>query len=159
MFCGSKVGVIGIVLLAGLSLVGICVGGDGEVERGESVSVRGKRPVESVEKTLRENHFVRVAQLRTQYLQALLRLEEKLTREERIDEALQIRAEVERFRRGNRLPETDKTRLVKLRELGLIYTNEVRRISSEFENEVTAYRKKRGEAFASKRLEVLGDPS
>ncbi|MDG2123393.1 MAG: hypothetical protein P8J87_06840, partial [Verrucomicrobiales bacterium] len=103
------------------------------------------------EKTLRENHFVRIAQLRTRYLQALLRLEEKLTREERIDEALQIRAEVERFRRGNRLPDTEKTRLVKLRELGLIYTNEVRRISSEFENEVTALRQKRGEAFASKR--------
>ena len=70
-----------------------------------------------------------------------------------------MRAEVERFRRGNLVPDPKANRTAKLRELGLIYSKEVSKISAEFELEMAAFRKRKGEAFASKRVSRSGDSS
>lgn len=93
---------------------------------------------------------IRVAKLRTQYLQALTRLEEKLTTERQIDAALSVRTEIERFRRGNSAPDLKGPQLAKLRELGRIFSNEVKRMNSGFEAEMAAFRKRYGEEFVAR---------
>ena len=98
---------------------------------------------------IKDRYHVKIAQLRTQYLQALVRLEDKLTRERKIDDALSVRAELDRFRRGNAAPKEGQVKLPKLRELARIYTNETVRLMGQFDREMVTFRKRRGEAFVS----------
>ena len=150
MILGWKIGVI-----AGVFVLFLPISGAIAEKTGWASQVGGER----LEQNISERHFIRVAQLRTRYLQALLRLEERLTRDRKIEDALQVRSEVERFRRGNLAPDLNVNRLAKLRELGRIYTDEVRKISVEFELEMTAFRKRRGEEFASKQVAKPRDSS
>lgn len=73
---------------------------------------------------------VALADLHTRYLQALHRLETRLTRERRLHEALAVRLEFNRFREGLAEPDPSLLGHDRLVELATIYVHERARLES-----------------------------
>ncbi len=93
----------------------------------------GAAALEAGELGAEHAYFVEVARLRTQYLQALQRLEARMVDDADIDNAVAVRRELNRFRRNHQPPDmaNNRARPARLLDLQRIYVNQIAKLDGE----------------------------